>query len=195
MLLVLSSCPRLQHSDDDQVIGLRIDACLNRGDPSSWSNFLRSSGLVERETLNHVARGCAHPAVTRRTSPSFTLESPDVLFLMMVVIAVMIVMIMFLPPLPEISLARSGACQFSAVADQLFRSRPVTETFRPDVYLRLLALHCVSKNQEAFQDFMLHAAPMTRQQRQRGGGGVDMEEYARRMASSRCDGDHITLQA
>lgn len=31
---------------------------------------------------------------------------------------------------------RSGACQFSAVADQLFRSRPVTESFRPDVYLR-----------------------------------------------------------
>lgn len=30
---------------------------------------------------------------------------------------------------------------------------------------------------------------------QRGGGGVDMEEYARRMANSRCDGDHITLQA
>lgn len=30
---------------------------------------------------------------------------------------------------------------------------------------------------------------------QRGGGGVNMEEYARRMASSRCDGDHITLQA
>ncbi|CAM9816693.1 unnamed protein product, partial [Scytosiphon promiscuus] len=135
----------VQHSDDDQVIGLRIDACLNHGDPSSWSNFLRSSGLVERETLNHVAR--------------------------------------------------SGACQFSAVADQLFRSRPVTESFRPDVYLRLLALHCVSKNQEAFQDFMLDAAPMTRQQRQRGGGGVDMEEYARRMASNRCDGDHITLQA
>ena len=30
---------------------------------------------------------------------------------------------------------------------------------------------------------------------QRGGGGVDMEEYTRRKASSRCDGDHITLQA
>lgn len=29
----------------------------------------------------------------------------------------------------------------------------------------------------------------------RGGGGVDMQEYARRMTSSRCDGDHITLQA
>ncbi|CAM9389156.1 unnamed protein product, partial [Ectocarpus fasciculatus] len=49
--------------------------------------------------------------------------------------------------------------------------------------------------QNAFQDFMLHAAPVTRRQRQRGGGGVDMEEYARRMTSSRCDGDHITLQA
>lgn len=31
---------------------------------------------------------------------------------------------------------------------------------------RLLALHCVSQNQDAFQDFMLHAAPVTRQQRQ-----------------------------
>lgn len=31
---------------------------------------------------------------------------------------------------------------------------------------RLLALHCVSQNQTAFQDFMLHAAPVTRQQRQ-----------------------------
>ncbi|CAN0221341.1 unnamed protein product, partial [Ectocarpus sp. 13 AM-2016] len=60
---------------------------------------------------------------------------------------------------------------------------------------RLLALHCVSHNQNAFQDFMLHAAPVTRRQRQRGGGGVDMEEYARRMTSTRCDGDHITLQA
>lgn len=46
----------VQHSDEDQVIGLRIDACLNHGDPTSWSSFLRSSGLVERETLNHVAR-------------------------------------------------------------------------------------------------------------------------------------------
>ena len=31
---------------------------------------------------------------------------------------------------------------------------------------RFLALHCVSQNQNAFQDFMLHAAPVTRQQRQ-----------------------------
>lgn len=45
-----------QHCHDDEVIGLRIDACLDHGDPSSWSNFLGSSGLVERETLNHVAR-------------------------------------------------------------------------------------------------------------------------------------------
>lgn len=29
----------------------------------------------------------------------------------------------------------------------------------------------------------------------RGGGGVDMDEYARSMSSTRCDGDHITLQA
>ena len=33
---------------------------------------------------------------------------------------------------------------------------------------RLLALHCVSQNQNAFQDFMLNAAPVTRQQRQVG---------------------------
>lgn len=47
-------CP--QHSDDDETIGLRIDACLKRGEPSSWGDFLDSSGLVEKETLNDVAR-------------------------------------------------------------------------------------------------------------------------------------------
>lgn len=47
---------KTQQTDDDDVIGLRIDACLSDGDPSSWSDFLKSSGLVERETLNHVAR-------------------------------------------------------------------------------------------------------------------------------------------
>ena len=46
----------MKHSHDDEVIGLRIDACLDHGDPTSWSSFLRSNGLVERETLNHVAR-------------------------------------------------------------------------------------------------------------------------------------------
>ena len=38
------------------------------------------------------------------------------------------------------------------------------------------------------------AAPAAEWTTQRGGGGVNMDEYARRMASSRCDGHQITLQ-
>ncbi|CBJ25503.1 conserved unknown protein [Ectocarpus siliculosus] len=177
----------VQHTDEDQVIGLRIDACLNHGDPASWSSFLRSSGLVERETLNHVA------SATTQGSASGKRRSILVVRVFTLCWTAAVELARYYSSLCCVS--RSGACQFSAVADQLFRSRPVTESFRPDVYLRLLALHCVSHNQNAFQDFMLHAAPVTRRQRQRGGGGVDMEEYARRMTSSRCDGDHITLQA
>lgn len=41
----------------------------------------------------------------------------------------------------------------------------------------------------------IHTPPYTIENSKRGGGGVNMEEYARRMSSGRCDGDHITLQA
>jgi hypothetical protein len=69
----------------------------------------------------------------------------------------------------------------------------VSETFRPDVWLRHCALHAITSAPNAYQDFMLSAAPMTRQQHQRAGQAVEIDEYATRMAS--CDGDHITLQA
>jgi len=90
--------------------------------------------------------------------------------------------------------AKAGACQFSSLADQIFKSA-IAENFRPDILLRQLALHVLSKNEESYKDFMLHANPRTRRQRSRGGENISVEEYIRRMSNEDCDGDHITLQA
>lgn len=47
-----------------------------------------------------------------------------------------------------------------------FGRKQTSKSLHAPVPARFLALHCVSQNQNAFQDFMLHAAPVTRQQRQ-----------------------------
>jgi OTU-like cysteine protease len=91
--------------------------------------------------------------------------------------------------------AQAGVCQFSSVSDQLFESSPVTESFRPDLWLRECALHTITSAPHAYQDFMLSAAPMTRQQHQLGGAAICIDDYATRMSHVGCDGDHITLQA
>ena len=100
--------------------------------------------------------------------------------------------------------ATSGQCQFSSLADQLFyrpSSAPPTPTplirgdFRPDVFLRHLAVETIRCNESHYGAFLLSAAPLTRAQRRRGGSDVDMKEYLRRMSDLRCDGDHLTLQA
>jgi len=90
--------------------------------------------------------------------------------------------------------AKAGACQFSALADQLF-DYPLQDDFRPDSALRALALQVLENNEDSYRDFMLHANPRTRRQRSRGGENVGVDEYIQRMSNADCDGDHITLQA
>jgi hypothetical protein len=71
----------------------------------------------------------------------------------------------------------------------------VTECFRPDLWLRECALHTITSAPHAYQDFMISASPMTRQQHKLGGAAVCIDDYATRMSHVSCDGDHITLQA
>lgn len=56
---------------------------------------------------------------------------------------------------------------------------------------RLLALHCVSHNQNAFQDFMLHAAPVTRRQRQ----VIDFRRVLLSAVLQSDDGVHVVVMS
>jgi len=90
--------------------------------------------------------------------------------------------------------AVSGACQFSSLADQLWGS-PVTDTFRPELHLRRLALEVVRIWHDNFADFFLVADSTTRLQQSQGGRTVDVDDFLVKMSYCSCDGDHITLQA
>jgi len=90
--------------------------------------------------------------------------------------------------------AASGACQFSSLADQLW-GEPCSDSFRPELHLRRLALEVVRIWHDNFSDFFLVADSCTRLQQSQGGHAVDVDDFLVKMSYLSCDGDHITLQA
>jgi hypothetical protein len=93
--------------------------------------------------------------------------------------------------------ARSGSCQFATISMSLYGGKGCDEAFRPDIYLRKLAVDVIRGNPSIYQNYLVPALnhSRTRSAAKSGGWSVDMKKYLNNMALPSVDGDAVTLQA